>query len=133
MKIIRYEISSCRGNFRGFTLIELLVVIAIIAVLAALLLPALARAKLKAAQSACLSNERQLTVAGRMFADDNDGNVLCMTDSSGNIKEWAGGFWGGPGGPTFFGTVDQMTQQAQAQLMTNNPLYQYAPNPELYV
>ena len=60
------------GMKRGFSLVELLVVIAIIAVLAALVFPALSRAKAKAQGIACLNNLKQLTLAWDMYAHDNN-------------------------------------------------------------
>jgi prepilin-type N-terminal cleavage/methylation domain-containing protein/prepilin-type processing-associated H-X9-DG protein len=74
-----------RCAVRGFTLIELLVVIAIIAILAALLLPSLNRAKIKAIGIQCMNNNRQMSVAWRMYTEDNRDTLLY---ASGNAQTW---------------------------------------------
>jgi prepilin-type N-terminal cleavage/methylation domain-containing protein len=74
----------------GFTLIELLVVIAIIAILAALLLPSLARAKLQSISIKCMSNEKQLVLAWKMYVDDNKG-VYPYNEEGGAAPAWV---WG---------------------------------------
>ncbi|MBM3499887.1 MAG: prepilin-type N-terminal cleavage/methylation domain-containing protein [Armatimonadetes bacterium] len=74
---------------RGFTLIELLVVIAIIAILAAILFPVFARAREKARQASCLSNQKQIALGFLMYVQDYDEAMLCHAYGAYNgVQPW---------------------------------------------
>ncbi len=115
---------------RGFTLIELLVVIAIIAVLMAILMPSLNRAREQGKRALCLGNLKQLTLAWIMYADENDDKIVCgaagITGLPGG-EPWVGRCWASD-----YGSGGQLIEAGQEEEIKKGTLWPYATDLGLY-
>src|ERR1035441_2363819 len=110
------------GKPCGFTLIELLVVIAIIAILAALLLPALARARVQAQRTQCTNNQHQIGIAFKLYADD-------ASDKFPIHDGWAADGGQRPAAPY---VSRNAWEYGGAEWETNRPLNSYARNVQVF-
>lgn len=113
------RVSSINSQ-RGFTLIELLVVIAIIALLMAILIPALHSAGEQGKRAVCLNNLRQLTLAWIMYADDNDGKICTAWVGPNRQDSWVSM------------AVRNASEAQQIRAMKTGVLFPYVKNLKLY-
>ena len=131
---------STRRTYDGFTLIELLVVIAIIAILMAILMPALNRVKEQGKRAACMGNMKQLALTWIMYADDNDDRIVngeadegndgqCIMKSGRHTNEL---WWTGDDCASGYMSGAQLPEKTQLNAIRAGALYPYCKNVKLY-
>ncbi len=114
-----------RGGSFAFTLIELLVVIAIIAILAGILLPAMAKSKIKAQGIMCMNHTKQITLAWLLYAGDNNDKIL-------NSRDWMGGDVSGPN-PDWTNILVLNASKLSPFLGKNTQVYRCPGDPRKYL
>lgn len=130
-----------RREARGFTLIELLVVIAIIAVLMAILMPSLNRAREQGKRAGCLNNLKQLTLAWIAYAGDNDDKIMngeseggtagtCTTPTGGRHKNER--YWVGSDCHSGYMTGQKYTQEVQWSAIRAGAMFPFTPELKVY-
>jgi prepilin-type N-terminal cleavage/methylation domain-containing protein len=121
-----------RGITGAFTLIELLVVIAIIAILAAMLLPALAKAKLRAYRTVDINNHRQISLAFQMYSSENNDSIMGSSTPEMKVSYPGGGYWASPQPSLASGMTVDKAMAAVLKGFTNSPLWSYMSKLESY-